>query len=107
MLYSIFERTVGGLRRLLQAIAADVVEPTVIAAPDTVFLDPPVFKGSAAMRTMEPHESEPFRPVAEQYELFTQQFDLCGCTLGLRILAERNRPPITAQHFPGRCAGSH
>src|ERR1044071_9067906 len=76
MLYSIFARAAARLRWLFKTIAASVVKPTVITAGDAFLLDPSIFEGSAAMRTMERHEPEPLRPIAEQYEFFTQQFDL-------------------------------
>ena len=53
MLDTIFKRTVFGLRGLLQALAAQIIEPTVVAASDAFFLDPAEFQRCATMRTEE------------------------------------------------------
>src|SRR5262249_39106972 len=71
MLNTLFERAIGGLRRLLQTVAPNVVKPAVITAAQAVFLDPAIFERRAAMGTMKRHESKPFPAVAKQHELFT------------------------------------
>src|SRR5947209_16685616 len=99
-----FEGAIARLGRLLQTIALNVVEPTVITTANPIVLDSPVFERCAAMRTMERDESELPRAVAKQRKLLRQQLHFDRSTFGFHRFAERHRPPVTAQHRARRRA---
>jgi hypothetical protein len=63
-----------GLGRLLQALAGDIEEPAVIRATDAALLDVAVFEGRAAVRAVETHEADSIVEVAEENQLFAQEF---------------------------------
>ncbi len=69
----VFERAIGGLVRLLQALAGAVEFPTVIRAADTVGLRNSVEERCAAMRTRFLNQPKPAAAVFEEDERFAEQ----------------------------------
>src|SRR6266404_4041610 len=98
VLNAFFESAIARLSRLLQTIALNVVEPTMITTTNPIVLDSPVFERCAAMRTMERDESELSRAVAKQRKLFRQQLHFDRSTFGFHRFAERHRPPVPSEH---------
>jgi hypothetical protein len=67
---SIFEGAIFGLRGLLQALAAQIIEPAVITAPDPFFFDPAEFQRCSAMRTMETEKAQPSSAISKKNKIF-------------------------------------
>ena len=55
----------AGLPRLLQTAACDIIEPTVIKAPESPILDSPVAEIRAAVRAMQSEQSRTLLIVTE------------------------------------------
>src|SRR5262245_50137813 len=70
---AIFECAVGGFGGLLQAAAAHVVEPAMIAAADAAIFDAAEFERCAAMGAVQLDQAEPSAAVAKQYEVLAKQ----------------------------------
>src|SRR5262249_586974 len=92
-------------QRLVQTIAVHVVKPTVIDAANSFFFDVAVFQRTAPVRTMQSDKPQPALSVAEEHQLFTQDFDGKGNVL--KNLLTGNRQPIAAKHFSGRSTGTN
>jgi hypothetical protein len=55
----------AGLPRLLQTASCNIIEPTVIEAPESPVLDSPVTEIRSAVRTMQPKQSRTLLIVTE------------------------------------------
>ena len=72
MFDAIFERGIRRLGRLLETIAAHVIEPAVIAAANAAVFDPAEFQRRAAMGAMQFNQPQLIRAVAKQHKVFAQ-----------------------------------
>src|SRR5713226_6206967 len=70
VLYRQIEPALPWLRRALEAISFDVVEPAVISTSDPSLFDPAVEKRDAAMRTAIGQKTHSALLVPKQYQIF-------------------------------------
>ena len=64
-----------GLPRLLQTASCNIIEPTVIKAPESPVLNSPVTEIRSAVRTMQPEQSRTLLIVTEQDQLLAEYFN--------------------------------
>jgi hypothetical protein len=105
VLNAFFESAIARLRRLLQTIALNVVEPTVITTANAIVLDAAIFERRTAMRTMESHQAESSHAIAKQRKLFPQQLHFDRSAFGfhrsLNATGHQYRRSIVPAGVPG------
>src|SRR5262245_18344097 len=89
--------TAAGLRRLLQTASCDIVEPTVINAPEAFILHSAVAKIRPPERTAEPQKSRPPFIVAEQDQLLAEYLNFNRSSAFAQFLRQSHRLPIPPQ----------
>src|SRR5262249_57474925 len=92
--------TAAGLPRLLQTASCDIVEPTVIKAPEASILHSAVAEIRPPVRTVEPQESRPPLIVAEQDQLLAEYLNFKRSSALGQFLRHSHRLPIPPQAIP-------
>src|SRR5262245_53309287 len=92
----------AGLPRLLQAASCNIVEPTVIKAPQPSILHSAVAEIRPPVRTVEPQKSRPALIVAEQNQLFAEYFNFKRRAALGQFLRQSHRLPIPPQEAAAR-----
>src|SRR5215510_2929235 len=86
--------TAAGLSRLLQAASCNIVEPTVIKAPEASILHSAVAEIRPPVRTVEPQKSRPPLIVAEQDQLLAEYLNFKRSSAFGHFLRQSHRLPI-------------
>ena len=94
------------LARLFDALAVAVEMPAVEGAAQPVILEPPETEVSAAMRAGTVNQAQLSVTVAEQNEVFAQQFDRNHGTVAGQFIGKRGGLPVAAHDLAGFCAGA-
>ncbi len=102
VLYLFVILAVSRLPGLFQAIARYVEEPRVIGTANAALLDVAIFKRGAAVRTMEADKPNLSVQVAEQNQLFAQNFKAERNVA--EFLGGADNQPVTTKPFSRRCA---
>ena len=87
----------AGLPRLLQTASCDIIEPTVIKAPQSPILDSAVAEIRAAMRAMESDKSRTLLIVTEQDQLLAEYFNFDRRPAFGQFLSQSHWLPIPPQ----------
>jgi hypothetical protein len=95
--------TLGRLAGLIEALACDVEQPTVITAADSFGLDPPVVEGSPSMAAADIEEAESPSSVTKEDEVLPQNSDGLRQAKELRELgSDSHRLPVAPEELSRR-----
>src|SRR6266545_5792318 len=87
------------LGRLLEAAAANVVQPAVHWTPNAAILDPPVCQRDKAVGAVQPDQPRPALLIAEEDQVFAHDPDLLRLAARVAVLRQPHRPPVAPQEF--------
>src|SRR5918993_689064 len=85
--------------RLFDDAAANIIEPTMINAPEPTVFHAAITQIGSAMRTMQSQQPRMTLIVTKQHQVFTENGDLQRRSLWRQFLGQRNRLPVTPQEF--------
>ena len=94
-----------GLGGLLHALARDIEEPAVVRAADAALFDVSVLQGSAPVGAVETEEAQAAARVAEEDELFAEDFESQGVIVEIR--RGRHGEPVPPEPFSRRRPEAH
>src|SRR4051812_46007881 len=100
------EGAAGWLARLLEATAADVVEPAVIDAAEAAILQPAVAQVRSAMRAVQADQARPSLIVPEQNQVLAQDANGKGRAVFWQLFGDGNWLPVTPKQLTTRGSGS-
>ena len=105
--YFVLEGAAGGLRRLLEAMAAGVELPAVIGAADALVIDPPVGERGAPVGTVLAEEAIASLGIPKDHQVLAEDPDRPDRLLVGQFACRRHRLPVAAQQLSRGRSGAH
>src|SRR6185369_14697921 len=102
LLHLVFEAGLFRLERLLETFAVGVELPAVIRAANAVGLERAVVERRGAVRTMIAEQRPASASVAEEHQLFTQDFKFLFRFFGSDLGCGTERVPVAAEQISRR-----